>query len=320
MKFIYVLICILALLLFVLGSSKIEYFRGGITPTIEMTTRPTVEVTRTIGVTTRPTVEVTRTIRPTVEVTPTIGVTTRPTVEVTPTIGVTTRPTVEVTPTPKFIPSGRTPRQVVVGQAEKDLINKLTQDNVVTLDKITTKIAPQDFLELSAMLEYLVKPNTVWTWAGPTISSIPLTTDIITDLNNLKVTTLENVNEVRGITQVELARLALLGKLVYLNGKWGWNYKTVPTQLITDLNNSNIKSANDVININTIVPNETIKDMMNSRYLLLVDGKWIWNSVMEPKDYNKQPKIWENGAIVAIGIILFLILLVVGIRLLSSSE
>ena len=262
MKIIYVLICILALLLFVLGSFKIEYLNPGITPT------PT---------------------------------------------------PARVTPTPIPKPTGKTPRPIVVGQAEKDLINKLTQDNVVALDKITTKIAPQDFLELSAMLEFITKPNTVWTWTGPAIASIPTTTDIINDLNNLKATTLENVTEVRGISQVELARLALLGKIVYLNGKWGWNYKTIPTQLVTDLNNSNIKSANDVINIKTIVSNETIKDMMNSRYLLFVDGKWIWNSVMDPKDYNKQPKIWENGAIVAIGIILFLILLVVGIRLLSKD-
>jgi hypothetical protein len=276
----------------------------------------------TIGViTTQPMIGVT-TPKPS-----TIGViTTQPMIGLTTpkpsTIGVTTtQPMIGVT-TPKIgiTQSGRTPRQIVVGQAEKDLINKLTQDNVVALDKITTKIVPQDFLELSAMLEYLVKPNSVWTWAGPAISSIPLTTDVINDLNNLKVTTLENVTEVRGISQVELARLALLGKLVYLNGKWGWNYKTIPTQLVTDLNNSNIKSTNDVININTIVPNETIKDMMNSRYLLLVDGKWIWNSTMDPTNYNKQPKIWENGAIVAIGIILFLILLVVGIRLLSKTD
>jgi hypothetical protein len=220
----------------------------------------------------------------------------------------------------KFTPNGKTPRPVVVGQAEKDLINKLTIDNVVALDKITTKIAPQDFLELSTILGYLVRPNNAWVWNGPSINSIPTTTDIINDLNNLKITTLENVTEVRGISQVELARLALLGKLVYLNGKWGWNYKTIPNKLVTDLDNSNIKTVDNVINTNTIVSNETIKDMMNSRYLLFVDGKWIWNSTMEPVNYNKQSKIWENGAIVAIGIILLLILLVIGIRVLSKSD
>jgi hypothetical protein len=300
MKIIYVFICILALLLFIMGSFKIEYFNPGVTPTPPKVVTPTPTPTPPKVVTPTPT--------PPKVVTPTP----------TPPKVVTPTPPKVITPTP--IPNRKTPRPIVVGQAEKDLINKLTQDNVVALDKITTKIAPQDFLELSAMLEFIVKPNTVWTWAGPAISSIPLTTDIINDLNNMKVTTLENVTEVRGISRVELARLALLGKLVYLNGKWGWNYKTVPTQLVTDLNNSNIKSANDVININTIVPNETIKDMINSRYLLYVDGKWIWNSTMDPINYNKQPKIWENGAIVAIGIILFLILLVVGIRLLSKSD
>jgi hypothetical protein len=290
MKIIYTIICITALLLFILGSFNIEYF----TPT------PSV----TLGVTQGATP----------------GVTPQATQRVTP-IQETKSPTTTTPLVQKFTPSGRTPRPIVVGQPEKDLIDLLTKDNVTILDKIDTKIAPQDFLEISAILEYLIRPNNIWIWRGPSISSIPTSTDIINDLNNLKVTTLDTVTEVRGISKVELSRFALLGKLVYLNGKWGWNYKTTPTQLTTDLDKSGIKSVNDVTSsLNTIVSPDTVKDMMNLRYLLFVDGKWIWNSTMDPKNYNKKPiKFLENGALVAIAAIVFLIILVIGIRFLMKD-
>lgn len=213
----------------------------------------------------------------------------------------------------KFTPSGKTPTPIVVGEAEKKLTDLLNTNNVVDLDKLTIKIAPQDFLELSAMLEYLVKSNNnTWTWRGPAISSIPTSTDIISDLNNLKVTTLNDVTEIRNISKVELSKLVLLGKLVYLNGKWGWNYKTVPTQLIDDLNSIPKISQN----VKTIVSSQTIQDMMDSRYLLLVDGKWIWNSTMDPVNFSKSNgKTFEKCIIVAIGIILFLILVVIGFKI-----
>jgi hypothetical protein len=294
MKIIYIIICITALLLFILGSFNIEYFT------------PTPGVTR--GVTPQAT----------------LGVTPQTPQRVTP-IQETKSPTTTTTPSlvPKFTPSGRTPRPIVVGQPEKDLIDLLTKDNVTILDKIDTKIAPQDFLEISAILEYLIRPNNIWIWRGPSISSIPTSTDIINDLNNLKVTTLDTVTEVRGISKVELSRFALLGKLVYLNGKWGWNYKTTltPTQLTTDLDKSGIKSVNDVTSsLNTIVSPDTVKDMMNLRYLLFVDGKWIWNSTMDPKNYNKKPiKFFENGALVAIAAIVFLIILVIVVKFLMKD-
>ncbi len=294
MKIIYIIICITALLLFFLGSFNIEYF----TPTPGVTPGVTLQ-----------------------RVTP--GVTPQIIQRVTP-IQETKSPTT-TTPSlvPKFTPSGITPRPIVVGQPEKDLIDLLTRNNVIILDKIDTKIAPQDFLEISAILEYLIRPNNIWIWRGPSISSIPTSTDIINDLNNLKVTTLDTVTEVRGISKVELSRFALLGKLIYLNGKWGWNYKTTPTptQLTIDLDKSGIKSANDVTSsLNTIVSPDTVKDMINSRYLLLVDGKWIWNSTMDPKNYTKKSaKFWENGALVAIAAIVFLIILVIVVKFLTSD-
>lgn len=296
MKIIYTIICITALLLFILGSFNIEYF----TPTPGVTPQ-------------RVTQGVTQGVTP--------GVTPQ---RVTP-IQETKSP--QTTPqttslVPKFTPSGKTPRPIVVGQPEKDLIDLLVKDNVTILDKIETKIAPQDFLEISAILEYLIRPNNIWIWRGPSISSIPTSTDIINDLNNLKVTTLDTVTEVRGISKVELSRFALLGKLVYLNGKWGWNYKTTPTQLTTDLDKSGVKSVNDVTSsLNTIVSPDTVKNMMDSRYLLFVDGKWIWNSTMDPKNYNnkKQAKFLENGALVAIAVIVLLIIIAIVIRFLMKD-
>ena len=276
MKILYIVICLTCLILFVIGTFKIEYFT--ITPTQALTPTPTVASTRTPGVTI---------------------------------INETKTPNTP-TPVPKFTPT--TPRPIVVGQQEQDLINSLIQNNVNAIDKLTVKIAPHDFLELVVMLDYLTKINNVWTWKGPAISTIPTTTDIITDLNGMNVTTLDKVSNVRGITRVELSRLALLGKIVYLNGKWAWNYTTTPlaTQLITDLNSWNIKSANDITsNMNTIVSNDTVKDMIANRYLLYVDGKWIWNSTIDPKIYNTQSrsKLLENGALVAIVVVVFFIIL-----------